>query len=340
MTELNIKMEDTEVSVKTDFGADEIVKLVTGIEQSKNMLPTIKVLRSDAVSFPMDSIEKPFKSKAIIKKVNPHTIEIDGVRLSLDKLPRKNEFKTAGTDYYIYDEYGEYFVTSEKMDDATLHGGFHYGLIPEDFEARNNISDKQAKKIRGINAYSIWDNKHRPVCDPEGMVYIPKLKIWVDIYLTNSEHKEYGTSRAGKHIAAGSEYNGRKYPVGLDEFKGEDIDAIAELHRKRLLTKDEFQVAMDGVKENDSARGLDDGTTKHIPDFVSKYGIEQATGVQWIWSSTPYGKEDEDDDRFILGGPRGNGVDAGSRASHWYYYVWNSYWYLGSRFACDHLEHV
>lgn len=339
MTKLNIKMKDTEASIKTDFGADELVKLITGIEQSRNMLPTIDILRSDAAVFSSPSLEKPFKSKAIIKKVNPHTIEVHGEKLSLND---KNfmEEKVAGTDYYVYkDCQGAYFISDKndiEDDDAEVLGGFHYGLIPEDFEARNNISDKQAKKIRGINAYSIWDNKHRPVCDPCGMVYIPKLKIWVDIYLTNSEHRECGTSRAGKNIVAGSEHNGRKYPVGLDDLKGKDIDAIAELHRKRLLTKDEFQIAMDGVKENDSARDLDDGTTKHIPDFVSKYGIEQATGVQWIWSSTPYSKED--DDRFLLGGARTYGVNAGSRASIWHNYVWRSYWSLGSRFACDHLK--
>jgi hypothetical protein len=170
------------------------------------------------------------------------------------------------------------------------------------------------------------------------MVYIPKLKIWVDIYLTNSEHKKYGTSKAGKHIAAGSNNNGRKIPDGYEDFKGAVIDAIAKAHRKRLLTKDEFQVAMDGVKENDSARDLDDGTTKHIPDFVSKYGIEQAAGVQWVWSSTSYGEESEDDDRFILGGNRDDGAYAGSRCSYWINYVWNSNWGVGSRFACDSLK--
>ena len=40
----------------------------------------------------------------------------------------------------------------------------------------------------------------------------------------------------------------------------------------------------------------------------------------------------------ILGGNRDNGVNAGSRASNWNNYVWNSYWDVGCRFACDHLE--
>lgn len=340
MTKINIKTKGTEVSVKTDFDANDIVKLITGIEQQQQNIPM------SINAFELSSLfqeDKPFKSKAIIKKVNAHTVEVHGERLSLND---KNfmEEKVAGTDYYVYkDCQGAYFISDRndiEDDDAEVLGGFHYGLIPEDFQARNNITQKQAKKIRGINAYSIWDKKHRPLCDPSGMVYIPKLKIWVDIYLTNSEHKEYGTSRAGKHIAAGSNSNGRKIPDGLKEFKGADIDEIANAHRKRLLTKDEFQVAMDGVKENVSARELDDGTTKHIPDFVSKYGIEQATGVQWVWSSTPYGEESEDDDRFLLGGGRDIGANAGSRCSRWNNFVWYSVWHIGSRFACDHLKLV
>lgn len=285
------------------------------------------------------------ETKSIIEKINEHTVEVNGIQLSLDKdLIMENHFKTAGTDYYIFARKTNdkaYFISENKKEKGYKKlGGFHYGLIPKNFEARNNITKKDAKEIRGINAYSIWDKKHRPTCEPESMVYIPKLRIWVDIYLTNNEHKEFGTSKAGKNILAGSEHNGRKFASGLDQLKGVNIDAIAELHKKRLLTKDEFQVAMDGVKENVSANDLDDGTIKHIPDFTSKYGIEQATGVQWIWSSIKYGKQGENDDRFILGGYRGGGVNAGSRTSGWDYYVWYSSWHIGCRFCCNHLTPV
>ena len=89
------------------------------------------------------------------------------------------------------------------------------------------------------------------------------------------------------------------------------------------------------VKEFASAREDDNGVTKHHPDFVSKYGIEQATGHNWVWS------EKIDDERaVILGGDRDDGVGAGSRASSWSVYVWNSLWYFGCRFACDSLNPV
>ena len=96
-----------------------------------------------------------------------------------------------------------------------------------------------------------------------------------------------------------------------------------------MLTKDEFQIAMDGVKENVSAENLDNVTIQHISFLTSKFGIEQATGVQWVWSSDKY--KDSDDKAVILGGYRGNGVFAGSRASNWHNYVWDTDWNFGCR---------
>ena len=59
----------------------------------------------------------------------------------------------------------------------------------------------------------------------------------------------------------------------------------------------QFQKATDGVKENCSAEDLDNGTIKYIDFLTSKYGLIQATGVQWVWSSDIY---KEDDKRYIL----------------------------------------
>jgi len=275
-------------------------------------------------------------NKLKIKKINSHTIEVDGKQLSLNDTEKI--VKKAGTDYYIHKNKKDgSFIISElkKLKMFKLIGGFHYGLIPENFKAINNINEKSAAKIAGINHYSIWDKKHKPRCKPEGMVFIPKLKIWVDIYLLNSEHKDNGTSRANLNIAAGSNHNGRKIVVDEENLRGDVVDKIAKSHKKRLLTKKEFRKSMYGVKEGASAGDKDDGTIKHIEDFTSRYGIEQATGVQWIWSKDKYNSQD--DLRVLLGANRDNGVNAGSRASYWNYYVWYSNWNIGSRFACDHL---
>ncbi len=92
---------------------------------------------------------------------------------------------------------------------------------------------------------------------------------------------------------------------------------------------------MKGVSEGRSVGNIDDGTIQHIEFLMSRYGIEQAVGNQWVWSLDKY--EDSDDRQVILGGGRDNGVDAGSRCSNWLYSLSYSHWSIGSRFACDHL---
>lgn len=271
-----------------------------------------------------------------IKKINAHTIEVNGKQLSLND--SEKIVKTAGTDYYIHkNKKDNDFIISEskKLKMFKLIGGFHYGLIPEDFKAVNNINEKSANKIAGINHYSIWDKKHKPKCSPEGMVFVPALKIWVDIYLLNSEHKDNGTSKANLNIAGGGDFNGRKIPVDEEELKGDVVDKIAKFHNKRSLTQKEFRKPMYGVKEGASAEDKDDGTIKHIEDFTSRYGIEQATGVIWVWSKDKYNSQN--DLRVLLGGARADGIGAGSRASNWHGYAWSSHWNIGCRFACDHL---
>ena len=115
---------------------------------------------------------------------------------------------------------------------------------------------------------------------------------------------------------------------------------------------------LEGASSQTNAYEVVAGKIEHYPNLTSKYGIEQATGVQWIWGSnlanyptdTTWAWRDNTDSRgqiystessptaVILGGLRDHGVNAGSRASSWNNYVWHSDWHIGCRFACDHLE--
>jgi len=352
MTELKILNGKNKIKIKTDLEATQIVTLLEGISKPTFVLgkgvPSVQTVTSvdkESASSNVNAIkEKVLKSKSIFKKVNAHTIKVADNILDLDK-DIKEGSKVPGTDYYVYKDVNDTYyisIVSPKIADTSepkFIGGFHYGLIPEDFEARNNISTKQAKKIRGINFYSMWDYNHRPVSRPEGMVYIPKIDLWFDIYLTNSEHKKFGTSKAGKHIMCGyEEYNGRKLPEGRDDLKGEDIEAILKEHNKRLPSNHEFQVAADGVKENVSAGDEDNGIIKHMADFVSMYGIEQAVGHQWVWSQTPY--SDDDEDRYLLGGSRLYGSSSGSRVVLAFSFVRYSNWFFGVRCVSKPLNPV
>lgn len=272
-----------------------------------------------------------------IKKIGFDKVEIDNTILNVKDykgIKAGNDvviFKTKDKGYKLALNLG----VENKDTDYDIIGGFHFGLVPKDFTGRNNISDKRAKKLRGINEFSIWTQEHRPTCNPKGMAYNPKKDIWLDIYMCNNEHITFGTSAAGKHFLAGGNSYGRINLKGDDDFLYKDFEAIATLHGKRFITFDEFISSMKGVKEFDSARDADDGTTKHHPDFVSKYGIEQATGHNWIWS-----EKIDNEKAVVLGGNRSDGAAAGSRASYWSNCVWYSHWNVGCRFACDSLNPV
>ena len=280
--------------------------------------------------------------------------------------------KTAGTDYFIYAKAdGTFYISaSDAITADRLIGGFHYGLVGEAEATSGNKLEADMVKIRGINQYSFWDLKYRPVASPKGMVNIGGK--WYDIYLLNSEHITNGTSKAGLTIAGGDsvtagrlmpkiplEYGGNN-TLNYGKFTWFQACEVAKAHSKELISYAEFPTIAYGVLERVSsstnAYETVAGKIEHYPNLTSKYGIEQATGVQWIWgldvqgiggSAWITGVTDARGDIYapassptavILGGVRDNGVNAGSRASHWSIYVWNSGWNIGCRFACDHLE--
>lgn len=281
--------------------------------------------------------------------------------------------KTAGTDYSVYAlNTGNFIISANKTNPSgytTVNskkiGGFHYGVIPEAFTAINNITASDATKIAGINSYSFWDLKFRPVCDPSGMVYI--FGRWYDIYLTNVDHHLYGTSAAGKTIAGGTISNGRNYPK-IPLFYGGDgtttygtftwfeAAEVGKAYNKDMITYSEFVAIAYGVLEASSASTADTGITQHLANYTSKFGICMATGCQWIWSkdvfsdtSGTYTWQAVTEGRgsvysvgnnpkvALYGGGLGGTSDSGSRSSNWGNYVWATSWHIGCRFACSHL---
>lgn len=282
--------------------------------------------------------------------------------------------KTAGTDYSVYAlEAGGFILSASKTNptgyttaNSKRIGGFHYGVIPETFTAINNITSTDATKIAGINQYSFWDLKFRPTCDPSGMVHI--FGRWYDIYLLNTDHHLYGTSAAGKTIAGGAVLNGRNYPkiplfyggdgsVTYGTFTWFEAAEIAKSHSKDMISYNEFVAIAYGVLENSSASTADTGTTQHLADYTSKFGLCMATGCQYIWGKDVFsdtggtyvwqtGTEGRGQVYSVgnnpkaatFGGYRDAASSSGSRASSWDYYLWASFGHVGCRFACDHLE--
>ena len=295
-----------------------------------------------------------------------------------------------GMDYFIYACTDGFLVASTSAiapndyaaDEYRQVGGFHYSAIPANTTLTTGQfatsgqdviwNQSMLNDIVGINKYSIWDLGWKPACpDPRGMTYIPELRIWVDIYFTNTTH-ELGTSRHGSNVASGTVLPLKPLSRGGDGvttyprlgwWESSEIAAVAG---KRLLTEREFNNAAIGVTENLSLGGASETIplSQFEPRFTSIHGLHQVTGCHLTWgedhgqremganasawayrnvTGTPsrgqiYTEASISDVRVILGGARTYGSLSGSRAASWSNYPWNSRWDIGVRCACDHLR--
>lgn len=291
--------------------------------------------------------------------------------------------KVAGTDYYVYMLSTGSLILSASATapsgyttaTSTLIGGFHYGLVGESEAATGNKTTTDMTNIQGINSYTFWDMKFRPTCNPAGMFFAGGK--WFDIYLCNSEHITNGTSKAGATIAGGAVDTAlRAIPKIPTIFGGNgtvtygsltwyQANEIGRAYGKRLITEDEFYAIAYGVVENTSSstNSLETtaGKVEHYPTLTSVFGMEQATGVQWIWGANTSDGYNTDNSfawanntgsrgqiyatsnnptGVLLGGSRGDGVYAGSRASARNNVVWYSSSGIGARFACDHISNL
>ncbi len=268
--------------------------------------------------------------------------------------------------------------TGYDISNSRLMGGFHYGLVaPGETVAGGSFAttgngmiwtQADVDAIAGINAFSLWDLKWRPLCDPKGMALVSG-RTWVDIYLCGTNHTTNGTSKAGTDIASGTVLP--KKPL---EFGGNgtvtyatpmwwDFVEIANAYKKRLLREQEFILAAFGVTENQSidSTAATYPTTQRNAGYTSKYGLEQASGhhytwgedtgmyydtTTWSWKTSNGGRGQIYTQgtygltRVFLGGARTYGVYSGSRCSSWSGSPWHVGWGIGLRAACDHLALV
>ena len=296
-------------------------------------------------------------------KASPTSIMVDGVALTIAS-------PVAGTDYY----FSKTAITTAP--NASTIGGFHYGLVPHAEAPTGNKTEADMVLLRGINAHSIWTKWFRPTCDPRGMFFAAGQ--WYDIYLMDEDYALRGYSKAGVRIAGGAaDANGRRIPkiplayggdgtVTYGKFTWFQAAEIAASAGKRLINYAEFPTVAYGVDEgkSSSTNGYETtaGMIEHYPNLTSKYGMEQATGVQAVWGADVGGNRDEGstswawragltDNRgqiyalhvnhitvVAFGGVRGAGGASGSRCSGVDNSVSASFWNMGARFACGHME--
>lgn len=261
----------------------------------------------------------------------------------------------AGKDFYLYacaqlDGTFKYLLSANSTvptgytaDNSRKIGGFHCLCVSVGTIPGHTLSGY----VEGdILPASVWDLTHRPASEPEGMVYVSGLNLWVDIYLSSFSDGKL------KSVYGGVTADG----ASATKFHGYRFDEYFGLIKKRSLWQYEFEVASQGSNQLTNIAGSADPNTTggHVDTasrrMVSNYGLEDCCGVlhQWCrdsaeftlgatWVSpnpylSGYGYKDIVYDstietsqgqtygiprRVIVGGNWGSGVSCGSRCSIW-----------------------
>lgn len=206
----------------------------------------------------------------------------------------------AGTDYRIIlksDGALEAITYSDVVPaGAYVLGGFHH-LIGSPATGL----DSGGGWTPTLLEWSIWDIGFRPKCDPRGMTRIGNAGFWADIYFHGNSSNTDGVTRNNDTILTGTnppvipaEYGGN----GTTKFSTMNWWESSEHLRqwgKRLPSYEEMCLA--GFGANDGAgrgahpvkTGFATGNTppnSSDPNFTSKFGLIQATGTLWIWTSS------------------------------------------------------
>lgn len=276
------------------------------------------------------------------------------------RLTQRNLYETSsfeqGADYYIYifatddqkenERYviskGTPFPPGEGWDETKARkiGGFHYGYVRNTNKYGQEVGADNVCRSTGwesnvradIVPNSVWTTKHRPTCDPTGMVYLGS-SLWGDVY-TASEDSAEGFQ---------STYNQRP----MDGITFYEATLRAARVGKRLPSLAEFLVGAEG-----SPQGLDESnengwtakTNKNntpvglIRNAVSNRNVMDLCGnvskwldelvlstatTSWAWynqheTSGKYGQVYMPSDialrAIIAGGNRDEGVRCGARA--------------------------
>lgn len=260
----------------------------------------------------------------------------------------------AGKDFYIYvtqpvlDDAPNFILSANSTvptgytaDNSRKIGGFHCLCLSVGTISGHTLSDYLTGDIL---PQSPWDLKHRAISENEGMVYIPEVGNWVDIYLASWDGSKL-VSQYNAVIADGA---------SSPNFHGEKFVETFGLVNKKLPRRDDFVVFAKGSNEGTNIYGSSDPniTGGHRDTnnrrMISNYGIEDCCGAMWQWTSDcseamstsytngnsgmsgynwndysvynsicdpqKYGNVSGLLRRFIVGGDFGSGADAGSRS--------------------------
>ena len=212
----------------------------------------------------------------------------EDVTLSTDSV------KAAGKDVYIYactPESGTVpdFVLSQNSTVPSGYtaktsrkiGGFHCLCLAVGTISGHPLSGYDTGDVLPA---SVWDLKHRPVSDPEGMVYDEGTGRWYDIYLASWDGSKL-VSVFGGTIADGA---------SSKPFHGHLFREKMGKVGKRLLWRHEFMCVVKGSNEQTNIKDSADPVTTggHVDTagrrMISDIGLEDCCGAYWQWANDEY----------------------------------------------------
>lgn len=272
------------VDAYTKLESDERYPLKTNVEA--NFADRYTKLEAD----------EKFASHAVLSVSGDANLSVtwNGTVIQLDasNLDAGNEF-VIGKDYTVYRQDDESYVISQDANKTGAHkiGGFHYGVCRRVNAALQPINTAGAVRgsgwegnvYNGILPRSVWDQGHRPTCDPKGMTYLGN-GTWVDIYLS-SDNGAGGLASAYNSVPL----------TGTEGLSWYGFAERALAVGKRLLTYEEFcQMAFGSpgglYESNDNAWSsrLNTGrqATGYVRNAVSSIGCRDAAGNVWEWTSS------------------------------------------------------
>ena len=247
----------------------------------------------------------------------------------------------AGNDYYIYacDDSGTLALlisansttpTGYDADSSRKIGGFHCLCADVGTIAGHTLTGY----LRGdILPASVWDLNHRPVSEPEGMVYANSSN-WIDIYLPSVADGELvsvnggtiadGTSAEKFHPYKFDQWFARisKKPIASLEF----VDASIGSNQETNINGSSDPVTTGGHNDTAGDRMISNIGCEDMCGALYQFGREQgATPGASAWASATDGNDSdvggehyEAPERPSFGGSWDRGANCGSRCSFWY----------------------
>ena len=211
----------------------------------------------------------------------------------------------AGKDYYIYlvakdvvdSETNEVTKTVElkasinatyptgyNSSNSRKIGGFHtlcIAVTSANAPALVDTNIWETHPAIGFNAgdvipNSVWCLSHRPQSAPEGMVYVDKIDMWVDIYL-----------QSGTGLATASVY-GATVTASREPINHQwDLQLVD----KKLATDNDFTIFAEGSNQKTAIYGAKEPSPKtaggHTDTagkrMISGYFVEECCGYLWQW---------------------------------------------------------